>query len=118
MSLSQEKVHIHGRMRGLTKRRVAQLLQTAGARVARPPASATLLVLGHASALATLADDGRLELGFETAAEFISEQEFKRLLGLPSPSPEERGYSAAQLERGGPLSPAQLRALALYDVVS
>jgi len=118
MSLSQAKVHIQGRLRGLTRRRVAQLLQAAGAKVARQPASATLLVLGHASALGTLADDGHLELGFETAAEFISEQEFKRLLGLPSPPPEERGYGAAQLERGGPLSTAQLRALALYDVVS
>jgi tetratricopeptide (TPR) repeat protein len=119
MSLSEAKVHIHGRLRGLTRRRVAQLLQTAGAKFARQPAAATLLVLGHASALGTLADDGRLQLGFETGAEFISEQAFKRLLGLiPAATEEERTYPAGQLERGGSLSAQHLRALALYDVVS
>src|SRR4051812_33993500 len=123
MSLSAEKVHIHGRLRGLTKRRVAQLAAQAEAKMARPPASATVVVLGHGSATSTLEDDGTLDLGFSPVPEvrLESENRFKARLGIPAGANVSedvaRTLPASQLEKNGGLTSRQLRALELYDVV-
>jgi tetratricopeptide (TPR) repeat protein len=120
MSLEGLRVHIHGRLRGLTKRRIAELTNAAAGKLARRLAQATLVVIGHSTVAATLCDDGEIDLGPEApaAAEFISERRFKSKLGLLSPSAEgDRSYTLAQLARHAGLSPPQLRALALYDIL-
>jgi tetratricopeptide (TPR) repeat protein len=120
MSFAGAKVHIHGRLRELTKRRVVQLVTAAGAKMARRPASASLIVIGHSSAASAISDDGELDLGFKPSpsATLISEQRFKSALRALSPVDEaERGYSADQLERHSGLSTAHLRCLVLYDIL-
>jgi tetratricopeptide (TPR) repeat protein len=120
MSLEGLKVYIHGRLRGLTKRRIAELTTAAGAKMARRLGNATLAVVGHSSVAASLSDDGDITLGLDQpkAIPLISERHFKDKLGLLSPSAEgDRSYSAAQLGRHAGLTPLQLHALALYDVL-
>jgi tetratricopeptide (TPR) repeat protein len=120
MSLLGAKVHIHGRFRGLTKRRIAQLVTVGGAKMARRATSATLVALGHGSAVSTLSDAGELNLGFKvpSRAEFVSERRFKAKLGIPSAGAEgARDYSGPQLERHSGLSAVQLGCLVLYDVL-
>jgi tetratricopeptide (TPR) repeat protein len=120
MSLEYTKVYIHGRLRGLTKRRIAQLVSASLAKMARRPSQATLLVLGHSSAASTLLDDGELDFAFDTPqqAAFTSERRFKSQLGIVSPrSAGERNYSSNQLTRHSGLSERQIRSLALYDIL-
>jgi tetratricopeptide (TPR) repeat protein len=120
MSLEGLKVYIHGRLRGLTKRRIAELAGAAGAKMSRRLAGATLVVVGHSSVGGSLCDDGDIDLGTHQPgqAPLISERRFKDKLGLLSPSAEgDRTYSAAQLARHAGLSPQKLRALTLYDVL-
>jgi tetratricopeptide (TPR) repeat protein len=120
MSLTNAKVYIHGRLRGLTKRRIAQLVSVSLAKMARRPGQATLVVLGHSSVSSTLLDDGELDLAFDAPpqAAFTSERGFKSELGIVSPqSAGERSYSSDQLTRHSGLSDKQIGSLALYDIL-
>src|SRR5436305_385716 len=102
MRLAGARVHIHGRLRGVTQRRIAWLAARAGARITRRGTGAKIIVLGHRLAATSLSDSGALMLGFEPlpTADVISEDSFKRLIGLaPEPESEARAYSLDQLMR-------------------
>jgi tetratricopeptide (TPR) repeat protein len=120
MSLEGGRVYIHGRLRGLTKRRVGQLAVAAGITLTRKATSAATIVLGRSSAGRTLSDVGELALGFQpqATARFASEPFFKSALGISfDVRNEETPYSGEQFARHSGLTPAQVRALALYDIL-
>lgn len=120
MALEGARVHIHGRLRGFTKRRISQLVTALQAKIARRPEAATLLVLGHSSSLSTLSDDGDLNLGFAVASttKLLSELRFKSELGSFAPrSADERNHTVAQVSRHSSLTEKQIKALVLYDVL-
>jgi tetratricopeptide (TPR) repeat protein len=119
MALAGARVYVHGRLRGLTQRRIVQLVKAAGARPTRAGATATLVVVGHSTAGSTLSDTGDLALRFNPAkAKFVSERNFKARVGIGTLAREiERPYSGEQLQRLAGLGTPQLRGLALYDVL-
>jgi tetratricopeptide (TPR) repeat protein len=120
MALAGARVYIHGRLRGLTKRRIAQLAVAVGVTLTRRPTSATTIVLGHSSAGGTLSDSGDLNLGFQppAAVGFVSEAHFKQSLGiLPPASKQYCSYSVEQLTGQAGLTEVQLRGLEFYDIL-
>jgi tetratricopeptide (TPR) repeat protein len=121
MPASGEKVYVHGRLRGVTKRRVDQLAAATGLALTRRPASAQKIVLAHGTANLAVSDIGELQLGFRTKAnaDLISERSFRTSLGIEiSPGAGDRAYSKDQIEKHAGLNATQLRALSLYDVLS
>lgn len=119
-ALERETVFLVGRLQGVTRRRLEQLVQAQGGKLAaKPGARVTLIVLGH-SAVAAVQPDGRVELpaGLPPKAVLISENELRRRVGLLPPSENvARTLSGAELERLSGLSPAQLSCLALFDAI-
>jgi tetratricopeptide (TPR) repeat protein len=119
-SLSQ-KVYIHGRLRGLTKRRIVLLASAAGLSMTRRPASAETIVLAHNTAATTVSPSGALRLGFreKTSGHLVSEAGFKSRLGIVA---LERAsnfvYSDDEVARRSGLSSEQLRTLSLYDILA
>jgi tetratricopeptide (TPR) repeat protein len=109
-----------GRVHGLTRRRLDQLVRARGGRLSpRPGGKITLIALGN-SAVALALPDGRLRLpiGLSNKAAMIGERELRRRLGLLGP-PEavERGHTSADLERIAGLTRPQIACLALFDVI-
>jgi len=109
-----------GRIQGLTRRRLEQLVRARGGRLAgKPAARVTMIALGHSAASNAL-PDGRVQLpaGLPASAAMISEQNLRRHLGLLRP-PEtvDRSLGAADLERLSGLTPRLLSCLALFDVI-
>jgi tetratricopeptide (TPR) repeat protein len=87
--------------------------------MARRPANATLVVIGHSSS-STLGDGGEFDFGFTPSetAELVSELRFKSDLGSFAPrSSDERNHSIAQVVHHSGLTDKQIKALALYDVL-
>src|SRR5579862_5680062 len=120
MSLSNARVYVHGRLRGLTKRRVAHPMAASGSKLIGRPTGAGIIVLAHSAAGASLTDEGDLRLKFRdrSAARLMSEATFKSELGVGGERESDpRGHSAEQLEKHSNLSGAQLRSLALFDVI-
>jgi len=120
MPLAGVRVYIHGRIRGLTQRRVMGLVAAAGGTVTRRGASAGTIAIGHSTA-AALSNEGELALGFEpmAGADFLSENTFRRSVGLSAGRADESGtYSFGDLERLSGLSARQLRSLLHYDVLT
>jgi tetratricopeptide (TPR) repeat protein len=118
--LAGQTLFLSGRIQGVTRRRLDQLVRLRGGRlVAKPTARITLIAVGH-SAAANVLPDGhiRLPTGLPDSAALISEQELRRRLGLLRP-PEatERSLGAAELERLSGLTPRLLSCLALFDVL-
>jgi tetratricopeptide (TPR) repeat protein len=121
MSLLSGRVYVHGRIRGLTKRRLVRLANAASVSLTRGGASADAVVIGHRTVASSLWDDGGIHLGFQpkTQARLISEMTFRAELGVPkSESQEERAYSQGQAAARAGLSAAQIYGLALYDVLT
>jgi len=119
-SLSQ-KVHIQGRLRGLTKRRIARLARAAGLSLTRRPANAEMIVLGHNSAGAIVSPAGELRLSFhlKPGASILSERGFKSRLGiLALERASNFAFSDDQVAGRAGLSAAQLRTLSLYDILN
>jgi tetratricopeptide (TPR) repeat protein len=118
--LSGETLFILGRLQGVTRRRLDQLVQRAGGKLAAKASSKiTLIALGH-SAKDNVLPDGRIRLPTSLSgdAPLISELTLKRRLGLAGPPPEiGRTLTAPELERVAGLSRRLVACLALFDVL-
>jgi tetratricopeptide (TPR) repeat protein len=109
-----------GRLHGLTRRRLEQLVRARGGKLAlRPTPKVTLIAFGNSAAAIAL-PDGRLRLptGLPPGLPLIGERELRRRLGLFAPPEQaERSHTMADMERIAGLSRAQLSSLALFDVI-
>jgi tetratricopeptide (TPR) repeat protein len=118
--LSGQVVFVFGRLHGVTRRRLEQLIGARGGRLAsKPNTRVTLIAIGH-SATGSVLPDGRILLpaGLPAAAELAGESVLRRRLGLkPPPEEIDRSMSAADLERLTGLSPRLLSCLVLFDVL-
>lgn len=118
-SLAGQTLFLVGRLHGVTRRRLDQLVRVRGAKLAsKPGARITVIAVGHSAASDAL-PDGRVRMpaGLPVAAPMISELDLRRRLGLIRP-PEaiDRTLGAADLERIAGLTPMLLACLALFDV--
>ena len=118
--LAGETIFLVGRVHGVTRRRLEQLVRARGGKLVRTPSPRiTLIAFGH-SATSNALPDGRLRLpaGLPDAAAMVSELELRRRLGLLSPRETiERSLTAAELERHSGLTPRLLSCLGLFDVI-
>jgi tetratricopeptide (TPR) repeat protein len=118
--LAGQTLFLVGRMHGVTRRRLEQLVRLRGAKLAgKPSARVTVIAVGH-SAVSDALPDGRVRMpaGLPTSAPLISEVELRRRLGLArAPEAIERNLGAADLERIAGLTPTLLACLALFDVL-
>src|SRR5262249_55160863 len=118
--LAAQTLFLSGRLRGLTRRRLDQLVRLRGGKlVAKPGARVTLIAVAY-SAAANVLPDGRIRLpaGLPESAAMISEQDLRRRLGLARPpEPVDRSLGAADLERLSGLTSRLLSCLALFDVI-
>lgn len=119
-ALAGQVLFLAGRVRGVSRRRLDELIRQRGGRLAEKPAArVTLIAVGHSAASKVL-PDGRVRLpsGLPASAAMISELELRRRLGLRPPlEPVERSLAAAHFGRLTGLAPAILACLALFDVV-
>jgi tetratricopeptide (TPR) repeat protein len=121
--MGPEKFHLHvvGRLRGVTRQRLAALTAAAGGRLVRQPGPRVDLVcLAHGTAAELLRDGPALRLpdGVPAAALVVSEMALRRCIGLSPPRlPENRMLAAAEVADRSRLSPGVVRCLALYDVL-
>lgn len=118
--LAGQTLFLVGRIQGVTRRRLEQLLRLRGAKLAgKPTARVTVIAVGH-SAASDVLPDGRVRMpaGLPATAAMISELELRRRLGLLRP-PEivERTLGVGDLERIAGLTPRLLACLALFDVI-
>ena len=120
MPLAGQTLYLVGRIQGLTRRRLDQLVQARGGKLAtRPAARVTTIAFGH-SAVTQALDDGRVQLppGLPATAPLISENVLRRQLGLLEPPPAvDRSMRRAEIERLAGLSPNLVSCLVLFDVL-
>jgi tetratricopeptide (TPR) repeat protein len=118
--LAGQTLYLVGRLPGLTRRRLDQLVRARGAKlVSRPGARVGVIAFGH-SAVSRALDDGRVRLppGLPSSATLVSENVLRRQLGLLAPPAEvERSMGRAEIERLSGLSPNLLSCLVLFDVL-
>ena len=118
--LAGQTLFLVGRMHGVTRRRLAQLVRHRGAKLAtKPSARVTVIAVAH-SAASDVLPDGRVRLptGLPTSAPLISDVELRRRLGLARvPEAVERTLGAADPERIAGLTPTLLACLTLFDVL-
>src|SRR5688500_7114181 len=118
--LAGQTLFLVGRMHGVTRRRLDQLVRLRGAKLAgKPGTRVTVIAVGHSAASDAL-PDGRVRMpaGLPSSAPLISEVELRRRLGLArAPEAIERNLGAADLERIAGLTPTLLACLALFDVL-
>ena len=92
--LAGQMLFLVGRVHGVTRRRLDQLVRARGARLAtKPSARVTVIAVGHSAASDAL-PDGRVRMpaGLPAHAPLISEVELRRRLGLVRP-PEAIEYN-------------------------
>ena len=118
--LAAETIFLVGRVHGVTRRRLEQLVRARGGKLVRTPSPRiTLIAFGH-SATSNALPDGRLRLpaGLPDTAAMVSELELRRRLGLLDPrETAERSLTAAALERHSGLTSRLLSCLGLFDVI-
>ena len=118
--LAGQTLFLVGRMHGVTRRRLDQLVRHRGAKLAtKPSARVTVIAVAH-SAASDVLPDGRVRLptGLPTSAPLISDVELRRRLGLARvPEAVERTLGAADLQRIAGLTPTLLACLTLFDVL-
>ena len=118
--LAGQTLFLVGRMHGVTRRRLEQLVRLREAKLAsKPGARVTVIAVGHSAASDAL-PDGRVRMptGLPNNAPLISEIELRRRLGLArAPEAIERNLGGADLERIAGLTPTLLACLALFDVL-
>ena len=99
--LTGQTLFLVGRIHGMTRRRLEQLVRLRGGKVAgKPNAGITSIAFGH-SAVSNVLDEGliRLPAGLPGTAELLSEYELRRRVGLlPPPDASERTLGAGDLE--------------------
>jgi len=119
-SLAGQTLFLVGRLQGLTRRRLDQLVRARGGRLAtRPGSKVTTIAFGHSAAARAL-DDGRVALpaGLPATASLISENVLRRQLGLIEPPEEvDRSMAGAEVERLSGLTPNRVSCLVLFDVL-
>ncbi|TXL80308.1 tetratricopeptide repeat protein [Vineibacter terrae] len=118
--LAGQTLFLVGRVQGLTRQRLDQLVRLRGGKLAgKPAARVSVIAVGH-SATSNVDADGRVRLptGLPPAAAMISERELRRRLGLLRPPDEvDRSLGLADLQRLSGLTPTVLSCLALFDVL-
>jgi tetratricopeptide (TPR) repeat protein len=118
--LAGQTLFLVGRVQGVTRRRLEQLVRGRGGKVAgKPTGRVTIIAVGHSAAVKAM-PDGRVRLpaGLPESAAMVSEYQLRRQLGLMRP-PEavDRSQGAADLARLSGLTPTLLSCLALFDVI-
>jgi len=120
LPLAGQTLYLVGRIQGLTRRRLDQLVRARGGRLApRPSARVGIVAFGHSAAAHAL-DDGRVRLptGLPATAALISENVLRRMLGLSEPpSSVERNMGRDEIERLAGLTPNLVSCLVLFDVL-
>ncbi|HYD07868.1 MAG TPA: tetratricopeptide repeat protein, partial [Reyranella sp.] len=120
MPLAGQTLHLVGRIQGLTRRRLEQLVRARGGKLAvRPGPRVTMVAFGH-SAVSHALDDGRVRLpaGLPPKAGLVSENVLRRELGLlEPPSAVDRSMGQAEIGRLSGLSPNLIACLVLFDVL-
>ena len=118
--LAGQTLFLSGRVQGLTRRRLDQLVRLRGGKLAgKPGARVTLIAVGHSATSIALAD-GRVRLpsGLPSTAMLVSEKELRRRLGLLGPPPGvDRSMGSPEIERLAGLTPTLVSCLALFDVL-
>jgi len=118
--LSGQTLYLVGRLSGLTRRRLDQLVRARGAKLAsRPGARVDVIAFGHSAVVRALAD-GRVQLppGLPASAVLVSENVLRRQLGLLEPPAEvDRSLGRAEIERLSGLSANVVACLVLFDVL-
>jgi tetratricopeptide (TPR) repeat protein len=121
MTLAGQKVHALGRLRGVTLRRLRLLARAVGLSLTRRPPAADIIVLAHGAARSAVSEQGELRLGFQakTNTQLLSERSFRRRIGILAPREVgDRPYAEGQVAKLAGLGVAQLRTLALFDVLN
>ncbi|HXZ15705.1 MAG TPA: tetratricopeptide repeat protein [Roseiarcus sp.] len=120
MTATEERVHVFGRLRGVTRRRLESLAAARGVALTRGTITADVIVLGHNVAGRAVSDAGELRLGFRRKpnASLMSEQTFRSRLGLPSAPGSNGQYSEGQVAIHANLNASQLQTLCLFDVLA
>jgi len=120
LPLAGQTLFLVGRLQGLTRRRLDQLVRARGGKIStRPGNRVTTVAFGHSAAAHAL-DDGRVQLppGLPATASLISENVLRRELGLLEPPPDvDRSQGRAEIERLAGLTPNLLSCLVLFDVL-
>jgi tetratricopeptide (TPR) repeat protein len=120
MRLEGSTVLVLGRLRGVRRERLAELIAAAGGRLARrASARVTLLCFAHSTAM-LLEQEPAISLPavVPTTCSMISELTLRRFVGLaPPPAPENRTLGVDEVARQSGLTVELIRFLALYDVL-
>jgi len=120
LPLAGQTLFLVGRLQGLTRRRLDQLVRARGGKIStRPGNRVTTVAFGHSAASHAL-DDGRVQLpaGLPATASLISENVLRRELGLiEPPSAVDRSLGRPEIERLAGLTPNLLSCLVLFDVL-
>jgi tetratricopeptide (TPR) repeat protein len=120
MDLSGRSIYVMGRLPGLTRARLRELLTARGARLLPAIGSrADAVCMAHSSAATRLSENG-VELPAEAAGDcqFVSELSFRRSIGLLPPLPDEdRSTSEDDLARRARLPRDTVLALSFFDVL-
>lgn len=115
-----QTLFLFGRVQGVTRRRLEQLVRVRGGKLVNKPTSrVTIIAIAHSAASNTLPDGHvRLPAGLPESAAMVSEQGLRRQIGLLRP-PEtvDRSLGIADLQRLSGLTPRLLSCLALFDVI-
>jgi tetratricopeptide (TPR) repeat protein len=120
-SLAGHSLFIHGRLHGVTKRRIASLVERAGGVLtARPSARTTHIVVGHVTAAIALVSAPPVAFpdGTPAGAYRLSELAFKRRIGLAAPpTPETRTFTREHLLGQMKFDQKLIECLELFDVL-
>jgi tetratricopeptide (TPR) repeat protein len=118
--LAGQTLFLVGRVHGVTRRRLDQLVRARGGKpVGKPSTRITTIAVGHSAASAVLPDGRvRMPVGLPASAAMISELELRRQLGLlHGPETADRSLGVADLQRITGLTPTLIACLALFDVL-
>lgn len=118
--LAGQTLFLFGRVQGLTRRRLDQLVRLRGGKLAsKPTTRVTVIAVGHSATSIALVDGRvRLPAGLPSTAILVSEKELRRRLGLLGPPPDvDRSMGSAEIERLAGLTPTLVSCLALFDVL-
>jgi tetratricopeptide (TPR) repeat protein len=120
-SLAGHSLFLHGRLHGVTRRRVAELVKRAGGILsARPTGRTTHVVVGHVTAAIVLVTAPPVTFpdGLPDAAQRLSEKAFKRRIGLAAPpTPETRTFTREHLLSQMKFDQKLIECLELFDVL-
>jgi tetratricopeptide (TPR) repeat protein len=118
--LEEQTLFLLGRVHGLTRRRLEQLVRLRGGKLTnKPSARITIIAVAHSAAAHALPDGHlRIPAGLPAAAALISEHDLRRQLRLlRPPAAMERSLGAGDLEKLSGLTPRLLSCLRLFDVI-